>query len=745
MRKLTAYSFIFLILTSITFVAPAHVAHAQVPPGAVAVSNFVGGGATKALSGGLDVILSIPGALASYVLLPLAGWITTLTGLLLNFVVNATVVHMADKLAQCPIGVTPCSGIGDVINTTWTTVRDVANMMFIFALLYTAILTIFGQGNYKRTILNLIIAAILINFSLFFTKVIIDFGNLVALLFYHHIIGPQLPGDSAFDTGISNALMDQLHLTSIWKSTGVLNGSRLVTIGVMGTIFALIAAFVFLAVAIMFVIRFVVLIFVLILSPLMFLGLILPGQKGVTKQWLDALVGQTFFAPIYFFLTWIVVQLGQGLYNTLGIAASDTTASALAGTYDASGKFIGTTSTFGILLNFVMMIAFLIMSLVISKKYADKSGSLVSGATKWATGFAIGTTSKFGRATLGRAGTALGDNDKLKDVAANGNLVTSRLARLSLAAGRKTSESSFDARGSGLGKVLGGGQAPKGGFAGDNKKKIERETKFAQSLKPSDIKTGEADAALAAAQKTSVNDASFKQEWSNYRDEKQKTMDLATRMSTAARASGDVVEMSKWDNAFNKARDEFRSADDIVSYKNTKVTEAQRRADEIKGVSEEELRKRQLRKIRLDNPAQNEKWAKEELKRQESIRYVEVQKNIEAGMSEDEAKKAAKTGWAPEPIKGLSTQRQEAYATDLATAWPVSRDRVFFIGKIRRENRQAAIDIRKKLKEKKPADKIAEEIAAQSKQAADEPGETASTTTPPPTSSTPPAGTPPTP
>ena len=53
----------------------------------------------------------------------------------------------------------------------------------------------------------------------------------------------------------------------------------MIIVGVMGTIVSLIAAFVFFAVAIMLVIRFVVLIFVLILSPLAFMGFILPQVK----------------------------------------------------------------------------------------------------------------------------------------------------------------------------------------------------------------------------------------------------------------------------------------------------------------------------------------------------------------------------------------------------------------------------------------------------------------------------------
>src|SRR4051812_35738977 len=106
--------------------------------------------------------------------LGIASLCTYLSGVFLNNVVRLTIVEMAQNLD-------PATGLGGAINVTWTAVRDVANMLFIFALLYTAIMTIFGKGDYKRTILNLIIAALLINFSLFFTKVIIDAANLLSL------------------------------------------------------------------------------------------------------------------------------------------------------------------------------------------------------------------------------------------------------------------------------------------------------------------------------------------------------------------------------------------------------------------------------------------------------------------------------------------------------------------------------------------------------------------------------------
>src|SRR3989338_8656588 len=206
-------------------------------------------------SGFLDAILFFPGWIA-IIMLQLASLLTGLAGLILNYIVWFTIVDMANKI----------SGIG-TIDVAWKTIRDIANMAFIFVLLYAAIRTIFGIGSdTKKLIVNIIVVAILINFSLFFTKVVIDASNVLAITFYDSIAPETLRSDMSL--GLSGSLMEPLRIQSLWKiTTDTFEGKKLIIIGVMGTIVSLIAAFVFFAVAIMFVIRFVVLIFVMILSP----------------------------------------------------------------------------------------------------------------------------------------------------------------------------------------------------------------------------------------------------------------------------------------------------------------------------------------------------------------------------------------------------------------------------------------------------------------------------------------------
>ena len=82
------------------------------------------------------------------------------------------------------------------VDQAWVIVRDFSNIFFIFILLYIAIQTILGLGHEtKKAIVQVIIMALLINFSMFFTRVVIDSSNILALIFYNKIQAPQ--GDTA--------------------------------------------------------------------------------------------------------------------------------------------------------------------------------------------------------------------------------------------------------------------------------------------------------------------------------------------------------------------------------------------------------------------------------------------------------------------------------------------------------------------------------------------------------------------
>ena len=671
MKKFLPY--IFILILVIGFFSHASSAYAVDAPGSLEqlskdASVVTGGSFFGAI---MDAILFIPGWVSVF-LLQISHLLVWLSGAILNYAVQYSVVDMKmhlDKMTS--------------INTAWQVIRDVANMSFIFILLYAAIKQIMGIGDdNKKLIINIVVVAILINFSLFATKFVIDVSNVVALTFYDAIApGAKEKSLLGFNVGIADSLMAPLHLQSIMDATGGIKSQpqQLLIVGIMGTIFSLIAAFVFFAVAIMFIIRFVVLIFVLILSPLAFISMVLPQLKDKTSKWTDALIGQAVFAPVYFLLTWMVIVVSKSINPAI---ATGNFATAITGRAGPNGETLPPASSdIGILVNFIILIAMLITSLVLAKDWASKGGPMVGKAMSWATGFAggatLGVAGRFGRGTLGRAGQTLAENEWLKDKAP-----TSRLARLGLAASRKTAGASFDVRGAGITGSLDAGKAQNGGFAKDLKDKIDAEKKYADSLKPSDILVSRAERELDNAKKT-----------------------------------GTLGE----------------------------VAVAQAKLDKIKGASEEDMRNRKIKEFRIER-GMSKKAAKAAVDEAETARLRRISRLRAEGRTEEEAKAmATQDGLTMEFVKekGYAVERKEAYAKDKESSSttipgtgkviPFSfTGRVGMIGKVKRERLEEAIAIRKSIKEKKAAEKIADEIKNSSETAADEATTAPEPTTPPP-------------
>jgi hypothetical protein len=437
------------------------------------IPNTVNARCSSIFDVGCQIVeVALPGLVN--IVLKIVSLFTGLAGVILNGVVSFTIVNMAENYR----------GI-EAIDTAWGVVRDLANMGFIFVLLYAAIQTILGIGqDNQKLIVRTIVVAILINFSLFFTSVIIDISNVLALTFYDAIApgaAESAGGINLTQFGLSNAFMDKLNLQNLYQTgnAAIINMGNIITIGIMGSIMLIIAGFVFFAVALLLLIRYVVLVLVLILSPIAFIASILPQMSKYRDQWWNALSGQAFFAPIYFMLTWITLEILGGVTKALGALPGDPKSS-LSNVSLTAGQTIAEigNETFAMFINFIVIIIFLIASLIIAKEWANKAGSGITGLTKWAGGFAgkttFGLAAKGFRSTIGSREARIANDEDLKKRAREGDMG----ARLRLATANKLSRSSFDIRGSGLGGQLDAGSAKKGGFVQDQKDRAKAYEKY---------------------------------------------------------------------------------------------------------------------------------------------------------------------------------------------------------------------------------------------------------------------------
>ncbi len=233
------------------------------------------------------------------------------------------------------------------LTTGWAAARDIANMLFIFILIYIAFTIIYSAetANTMKTLAAVVVMALLINFSFFITRVVVDAGNILAVQFYNAIETPQLSQTAANSTladatnrlGFSPGdkkdltfyLMETVKVQNILNETSFKkftdqNGflTNLIVQStvyiVLGWAFAIIAL-TFFAVGFKFVLRIIVLWFVIIAAPLAFAMRAFASNDTARKfynEWQSALLKFSFYPAVFLFMflimNFIMREMGGG-------------------------------------------------------------------------------------------------------------------------------------------------------------------------------------------------------------------------------------------------------------------------------------------------------------------------------------------------------------------------------------------------------------------------------------------------
>lgn len=299
-------------------------------------------------------------------------------------------LHIADIVSQV-----------SSINKMWTIVRDLMSIVLIFAILYSAILMILGfkgSSTVKSLLVNVVLAGIFINFSLFFTKAIIDASNIPALYLYNQII-PSTPISSsgselsqilqqvAGGGNLTLILMKGLYLQTTLAPSLDINAagsfsSNMIIGMTLSNVVMIIAGFSFLAAGFIFLIRMGYLLLLMAFSPIWWIGLVLPQAKDYSTKWAKTLIGECMIAPIYMLF----------LYFTI-LFITDPNISALKSITDASSVVSGgninslsglaSIGTAAMIFKFSMAIILLNFCLMAAKSFGSKSGELGHKSYSW--------------------------------------------------------------------------------------------------------------------------------------------------------------------------------------------------------------------------------------------------------------------------------------------------------------------------------------------------------------------------
>lgn len=420
-----------------------------------------------------------------------AAWIASLFGMLFDFFLGYSLSDEAYRVNFVVHG--------------WRIIRDITNIFFIILMVWTGLSAVVGYSKLpmKKVVASLIINAILINFSLFFTRVVIDVANITARIFYTRIyvcegecvdrtgdgkidnyrygtggywplsekivsafnpqliLGPiLLTNPSGNPPRTEDLTFDSTNIQGITQRAGLSTGDSeyagfFIIVSLIGTAIMLVVAFIFFKTAFLFLGRVITLYISMMLAPFAILTLgnvpLVGGIKQISwNDWFKNLSKAAVVAPIFVFYLYIIYFILQkGIVEAIGV------------TIPRGSNFIDMTIYIVIPMAIVLML--LIYGVKLTKEYSDGiSGWIQDTATKFiggsALGVATGGTALIGRNVVGRLGARISQSNRLQNMSSRGGIqgrVADRLLRTGSTLSRKTYDFRNTKTGQDLSKKMG--------------------------------------------------------------------------------------------------------------------------------------------------------------------------------------------------------------------------------------------------------------------------------------------------
>ncbi len=276
--------------------------------------------------------------------------------------------------------------------TAWMTLRDLANMFFIVILLimsFATILQIRSYG-YKALLKDLILYAILINFSKTIVSVLVDVSQIVMLTFVAPI-----------KDVVGSNVMAALGLYQVMQMTGnpeVSSNAYLMAMG-LGAIMCIIAVVVIAVFIAMLVARIVFLWILTVTAPMAFLANAFPKTAYLYKDWENDLSKYLITGPAIAFFLWLAFTVvgNANISDSFNIPAELKEDPQIPET--GTPTEVSKAAQVPNLINYVVAIAMLLGGL----QYAAKAGVAGSGLAGKARGKLSQVASRAGR--MGQAAT----------------------------------------------------------------------------------------------------------------------------------------------------------------------------------------------------------------------------------------------------------------------------------------------------------------------------------------------------
>lgn len=367
-----------LLVASVLFIIPAPAladhcdAHTYLKTGCTSdLGNWLRSQFTAIATVGADVV-TFPIILIASIINFFLGIFVGIAGYLLEWAISPAIPYITAPSGW--VGTWP-------IHYGWTIVRDLANMGFVLAIVVIAIATIlrFEQYGMRQLLWKLIIAAVLVNFSLVIMGVIVDATNLVMHFFISEVSGVESAERGALlswrllTTARATQLVNpNLGIGDVGQVLVAAAGAfteelvKNIASALFGVLFMLVLLIVMGALAFMMLVRHVIIWVLAIVSPIIFVLWVFPGTRRYWNQWWNEFLKWTLFGPAALFFVFISVNI----VDSFGKADNMGRFATVQGS-ESFGALIGTfaSMTFSWVLLFITFMILLIMSLVMANQF----------------------------------------------------------------------------------------------------------------------------------------------------------------------------------------------------------------------------------------------------------------------------------------------------------------------------------------------------------------------------------------
>ncbi len=287
------------------------------------------------------IIFLIPSLSFAVGWLDTANWINSLAIAIGSFLIYifSIMLHVSAVVFDNMLMITLSTDLfnQDFIKVIWSNIRDIANIGFILGIIYIAFSIITASGDWKRSLIALIIVIFVINFSLFFARVIVDAGNITARVFVsamstkvtepenHFMVAKYFYTDKDPSEFVSVAasflqalsVEQLLGVESFQQVQAVKEGFKGRDDGEMFLMIAIVMSIAMFYLAknlfiggFMFLSRIVWIIIYMISAPIIFLTAFIPGYQNIWKdKWLKPLLSRSFCVVVYLFFIWVAVAI----------------------------------------------------------------------------------------------------------------------------------------------------------------------------------------------------------------------------------------------------------------------------------------------------------------------------------------------------------------------------------------------------------------------------------------------------